>query len=71
MFKTLHKKQNGFTLIEIVIAIAIAAIIIPAVITLSVQMISINRSNTNQANAVNQLKNAINYITTDGKWPDR
>ena len=60
-----HNKQKGFTLIELIVAMLIAAIIIPAIVMLFQTMNTSNSKMTNQANAVNQLKNAINYITMD------
>ena len=58
-------RKKGFTLIELVLAIAIAAIIIPGIIILSTQVISSNQRNSKHIMAVNQLKNAVNYITND------
>ena len=60
-------KQNGFTLIEFVVAFAIAAILLTAVVTFTNSSTSMNRSIVNQANAVNQAKNAYNYISRDSQ----
>jgi prepilin-type N-terminal cleavage/methylation domain-containing protein len=60
-------KQNGFTLIEFLVAFAISAIILTAVVTFSNSSLSINRGVNNQTNAVNQLKNAYNYISRDSQ----
>ena len=65
MLKMMGKKKNGFTLIEFLIAFAIAAIIIPGVITLYMNANSANRNLANRTDAVNQLKNIVNYITSD------
>jgi prepilin-type N-terminal cleavage/methylation domain-containing protein len=59
------KKHNGFTLIELLLAMAIAAIIVPGVITLFAQTNSYQRNITNHTTAVNQIKNAVNWITKD------
>jgi len=60
-------KQNGFSLIELLVALAIASILLAAVVTFTNSSTSMNRSIINQANAVNQAKNAFNYISRDSQ----
>jgi prepilin-type N-terminal cleavage/methylation domain-containing protein len=67
MMKLTSLKQKGFTLIEFVVAFAIAAILLTAVVTFSNSVISINRGLNNEANAINQMKNAFNYISRDSQ----
>jgi len=55
----------GFSLIELLVALAIASILLAAVVTFTNSSTSMNRSIINQANAVNQAKNAFNYISRD------
>jgi prepilin-type N-terminal cleavage/methylation domain-containing protein len=65
MLKMMGKKQKGFTLVELLVAMAIAAIIIPAVIYLFINSMSENSRVTDQTMATNQIKNAINYVAKD------
>jgi type II secretory pathway component PulJ len=65
MFKNIARKQHGVTLIEFVVAFAILSVILTAVVTFSRSSISINRNMVNEANGVNQLKNAFNYVSRD------
>jgi prepilin-type N-terminal cleavage/methylation domain-containing protein len=67
MMKLNSLKQKGFTLIEFIVAFAIAAILLTAVVTFSNSSISINRGLNNEANAINQMKNAFNYISRDSQ----
>jgi prepilin-type N-terminal cleavage/methylation domain-containing protein len=67
MSKLNYLKKKGFTLIEFVVAFAVAAILLTAVVTFSNSSISINRGLNNQANAINQMKNAFNYISRDSQ----
>jgi len=65
MFKNIAHKQHGVTLIEFIVAFAILAVLLTAVVTFSRSSININRSMVNEANGVNQLKNAFNYVSRD------
>ena len=65
MFIKALLKQNGVTLIELLVAIAIVAVLLIAVVTFSRSAITINRNTNNQANATNQLRSAFNYISRD------
>ena len=58
-------KQNGFTIIELLIAFAIAAIFLTGLVRFSQTAYSVKDDIMNQANAVNQVKNAFNYISQD------
>ena len=65
MLKKALLKQNGFTLIEILVAMAIHCGSVTAVITFYRTFITINTNINNEADATNQLKNAFNYISRD------
>ena len=65
MLKILRKKQKGFTLIELIISMVIAAIIIPGIVYLVSTILTANNETANRNIAVNQLKQAVNYITND------
>ena len=60
-----QNKQNGFTIIELLIAFAIAAIFLTGLVKFSQTAYSAKDHIMNQANAVNQVKNAFNYISQD------
>ena len=63
---SLHK-QNGFTLVELLAAFLIAAILLAALVRFSQTAYSVKDDITGQANAVNQAKNAFNYISQDAQ----
>ena len=60
MLKNVFQKQNGFTLVELLVTIAISAVFLTAVISFSRTSINLNTNISNDANATNQLKNAFN-----------
>jgi prepilin-type N-terminal cleavage/methylation domain-containing protein len=65
MFKNIAHKQRGVTLIEFIVAFAILSVLLTAVVTFSRSTITMNRSMVREANGVNQLKNAFNYVSRD------
>ena len=65
MLNNISRKQHGFTLVEILVAMAITAVLLTAVVSFYRSSLFINRDTVNQANAVNQLKNAYNYLSRD------
>jgi len=66
--KKINKSQKGFTLIELIIAIAITALIIGG-ITVSVfqlfQLFKVNASTSNRMLAVRQVQNAGHWVSRD------
>jgi prepilin-type N-terminal cleavage/methylation domain-containing protein len=64
---TINRAQRGFTLIEIVIAIAITTLIGSAAATATYQVIRINASSTNRQIAITQVENAVHYISRDAQ----
>jgi prepilin-type N-terminal cleavage/methylation domain-containing protein len=67
MVKKMVRKQKGFTLLEIIIAMALFAIVIPAIIGFTRTALSNNTNLGNQTLAVNQVKNAFNFISQDAQ----
>jgi prepilin-type N-terminal cleavage/methylation domain-containing protein len=65
--KVVHYDQRGFTLAELLIAIAITALIGAAVATAVFQVFRINASSTNRQIAINQVEVAINSISRDAQ----
>ncbi|MFW0860383.1 MAG: prepilin-type N-terminal cleavage/methylation domain-containing protein, partial [Dehalococcoidia bacterium] len=63
----MHKSQRGFTLIELIIAIAITGIIIGGIVMTIFQVISVNALTANHLTAVRQVQNAGHWITSDAK----
>ena len=61
------KKQQGFTLIEVLIAIAISSIIGIAVTTSIFQVFDVNARNNNNMTAINEMENAVYSITPDAQ----
>jgi type II secretory pathway pseudopilin PulG len=65
MLKKIFRKQQGFTMLEMLIAFAITLILVPAIIAFSRTALANNAKVQNQATELNQLKNAFNYISQD------
>jgi prepilin-type N-terminal cleavage/methylation domain-containing protein len=63
--RVINWNQKGFTLAEIVIAIAITALISSAVATAAYQVVKVNTISTNHQIAVSQVQNAVNSISRD------
>lgn len=61
----INRIQQGFTLVEMLVAIAVAGIIGAAVGTLAYQTVNISESNTNRQVAITQVQNAVHYISRD------
>jgi len=65
--RDLNRNQRGFTLIELVVAIAITAVISTAVATVVYQVVKINSTSTNHQIAISQIQNAVNSISRDAE----
>ncbi len=66
-----HGSQKGFTLVELLVAVAITAVI-GSVITMSIsQLFSVSISDKNRMTAVKQVENALHYINRDVQMADR
>lgn len=63
--RTVNRIQQGFTLVEILVAIAVTGVIGAAVGTLAFQTVNINASNTNRQIAITQVENAVHYVSRD------
>lgn len=63
----INREQRGFTLIELMVAIAITGLIISGVAVAIYQTISINASASNRMVAVNQVQNAGYWVSRDAE----
>jgi prepilin-type N-terminal cleavage/methylation domain-containing protein len=59
--------KRGFTLIELIVAVAIASILGLGVSTTVYQTLSVNASSTNRLVAVKQVENAVHYLSRDSQ----
>lgn len=60
-----YKKQYGYTLIELMIAMVIALIVVAAVITLFVSLLSANNANLNQIKLHQEMRAVMTLMTRD------
>ena len=63
--KSIHKNQKGFTLIELIVALAITALIIGAIVMSIFQVFIVNALSSNHMLAVRQVQNAGYWINRD------
>ncbi len=63
--KSIHKNQKGFTLIELIVAIAITALIIGVIVMSIFQIFIVNALSSNHMKAVRQVQNAGYWINHD------
>ena len=61
----LMKNQKGFTLIELIVALAIASVIGVAATMTAHQVITIPVISNDSNTAINQVRNAVNWINRD------
>jgi prepilin-type N-terminal cleavage/methylation domain-containing protein len=66
-FRIFHKNQRGFTLIEIIIAIAITGVISTGVTMTISQMFDQSARSSARMTAIKQLENASHYINRDSQ----
>ena len=62
-----HKNQRGFTLIEVLIAIAVTALIIGGITMAIFQTFTVSARNTSHMTAVRQVQNAGYWISQDAQ----
>jgi prepilin-type N-terminal cleavage/methylation domain-containing protein len=63
--KIFHKSQPGFTLIEIIVALAITGVLAAVIATSIYQVSMVNAGSTSRVSAVTQVENAVHYINRD------
>ncbi len=63
--KSIHKNQKGFTLIELIVAIAITALIIGVIAMSIFQVFTVNALSSNHMKAVRQVQTVGNWISRD------
>jgi len=63
----LMNNQKGFTLIELIVALAIASVIGVAATMTAHQLISIPVISNDSNTAINQVRNAVNWINRDAQ----
>jgi len=57
--------QSGFTLIEIVVAMAIVAFISTGLVSAIAQLVNVNHLSNNRMTAIKQIENALHIISQD------
>ncbi len=70
MFKKLgliNREQRGYTLIELIVAVAITGLIISGIAVAIYQLFSVNASASNRMTAVRQVQSAGYYISRDAE----
>ena len=65
IIRKLRGRQKGFTLIELIIALAIASAIGVAITMTAQHMITIPAMSNDSNTAINQVRNAVNWINKD------
>jgi prepilin-type N-terminal cleavage/methylation domain-containing protein len=68
MLNPQYRKCNGFTLIEIIITMAILSIVATAIFSLFLYNTNVFQSSTAQSNAQSDARIAIDYITRETKY---
>jgi len=63
--KSINKNQKGFTLIELIVAIAITGLIIGAIVASIFQLFNISARSDSRMLAVRQVQNAGHWISRD------
>jgi len=71
IFRRLNNNQKGFTLVELLAAIAITAVIAPAVTAAIYQLYSVYAQVTNRITVNNQVANAVQWITSDSQMAQK
>jgi prepilin-type N-terminal cleavage/methylation domain-containing protein len=66
-FSNMKNNQRGFTLIELIIAVAITALITGGITTALYQVYNVNTLNTNHMTATRQVQNAGFWISQDSQ----
>lgn len=61
----LSKNERGFTLIEILVALAISGIVVSAIASTIFQVADMKARETSHITAVNEMENAVHWITRD------
>jgi len=65
--RLVHKNQRGFTIIGLIMAIAVTGLISTGVTMTIFQMLDYNARDTARMTAVKQLENAVHWISRDGQ----
>jgi prepilin-type N-terminal cleavage/methylation domain-containing protein len=60
-----NRRQPAFTLVELVVAVAISGIMIAGITTAIVQSITVSAANKTRMEAIKQVENAIHWIERD------
>jgi|WetSurMetagenome_2_1015567.scaffolds.fasta_scaffold448183_2 prepilin-type N-terminal cleavage/methylation domain-containing protein len=64
-FHLFHKKQSGFTLVEMTVAMAITGVLGVAIFTGLLQIRNVNDADNARMSAVKQVENALFYLNRD------
>jgi len=63
--KIYRQKEGGFTLVELMVAIAISGMIITVVATMVVQIVAVSAIGDNTVTAAGQVENAFTFVVRD------
>jgi len=63
----LSRNQKGFTLVEVLVAIAITALIGTTISVATTQLFSVSVADKNRMEAIKQVENALHYINRDAQ----
>jgi prepilin-type N-terminal cleavage/methylation domain-containing protein len=66
-----QRKKRGFTLLEMLVAIAIGALIVGAIAAVFSQTLTVSTSSSNREEAVKRVENAMHWIDRDGQMASR
>ena len=65
--RVINRNQRGFTLAEMLVAMAISALIGSAVAGATYQVVNINATSTNHQIVIDQVQNAVNSVSRDAE----
>ncbi len=64
-FRITKRKISGFTLVELIISMAIASVVVSGLMSLVVQLLSTNQQESGQTQTQNDMQLALDYISND------
>ncbi len=59
--------ESGFSLVEMLIAMAVSGVILAAIFAVIAQTVSVNAANTSHMQAIKQVENAVHWLDRDSQ----